>query len=60
MSIFENKKYPYIGKTQNKIKLKPQTLSEGYKNIKRELGAAFDYFAGKKKKKKPLSGENEG
>jgi hypothetical protein len=55
----KNKKSPYLGGGQTPGKpIKSQSLSEGWDNLKSEVGRAFDYFGGKKKKKKP--GEQDG
>lgn len=50
MDFLKNKKYPYAGGGQKKgTNLKSQSLSEGWKNIKSELGKAFDFMKKKKK-----------
>lgn len=54
----KNKKYPYLGGGERKSRIETQSVSEGWKNIKSELGNAFDYLSKKKRKKK--EGDSDG
>lgn len=51
--FLKNKKYPYVGGGDPaRVPVKKQSLSAGIANAKSELGKAFDYIMGRKKKKK--------
>lgn len=60
MGWFVNKKAPYLGGGERASRLHGTTVSDakaGWSNLKSELGKAFDFVTGKKKKK---PGEGDG